>query len=288
MPRYLIERTFTVSIEEMPPVAARSKRIVTTEFPDITWEHSHVVVTDDGRVRTFCVYSAPDEEMVREHSKELGAHIIDVIHEIVHHEVFPIAGSGGVRVEACPELVVRIGHDDDELRDGRRADETVERNAEIEPLVRTVHPLLRERRGAVQQIDDGVPPRRFTLVRGRQIHERASNCAVAHDVLHEPWRRHRVGHDGALGRKRSSHGNHAQNNGNGQYEKPVLPEPDPNAWVHLKVVVRGNDVSAFVNGTGSPALHVQGLSGRSRGGVGLWVGDPSPGDFANLVVRPGK
>ena len=74
----------------------------------------------------------------------------------------------------------------------------------------------------------------------------------------------------------------------GQYEKPVLPEPDPNAWVHLKVVVRANDVSAFVNDTGSPALHVQGLSGRSRGGVGLWVGDPSPGDFANLVVRPGK
>ena len=82
MPRYLIERTFTVSIEEMPPVASRSKRIVNTEFPDITWEHSHVVVTDDGQVRTFCVYSAPDEEMVREHSKELGDHIIDVIHEI--------------------------------------------------------------------------------------------------------------------------------------------------------------------------------------------------------------
>jgi hypothetical protein len=82
MPRYLIERTFTVSIEEMPPVASRSKRIVNTDFPQITWEHSHVVVTDDGRVRTFCVYSAPDEEMVREHSKELGEHIIDVIHEI--------------------------------------------------------------------------------------------------------------------------------------------------------------------------------------------------------------
>jgi hypothetical protein len=72
----------------------------------------------------------------------------------------------------------------------------------------------------------------------------------------------------------------------GQYEKPVLPEPDPNAWVHLKVVVRGNDVAAFVNRAASPALHVQALSGRTRGGVGLWVGDPSPGDFANLVVRP--
>lgn len=74
----------------------------------------------------------------------------------------------------------------------------------------------------------------------------------------------------------------------GQYEKPVLPEPDPNAWVHLKVVVRGSDVSAFVNGSASPALHVQALSGRTRGGVGLWAGDPSPGDFANLVVRPAK
>ena len=93
MPRYLIERTFTVSIEEMPPVASRSKRIVNTEFPDITWEHSHVVVTDDGRVRTFCIYSAPDEEMVREHSKELGDHIIDVIHEV----------AGDVSPEDLPE-----------------------------------------------------------------------------------------------------------------------------------------------------------------------------------------
>jgi hypothetical protein len=82
MPRYLVERTFTVSIEDMPPVALRSKRIVNGSFPEITWEHSHVVVTEDGQVRTFCVYAAPDEAVVREHSKELGEHTIDVIHEI--------------------------------------------------------------------------------------------------------------------------------------------------------------------------------------------------------------
>jgi hypothetical protein len=82
MPRYLIERSFTVSIEDMPPVAQRSKRVVKTSFPEITWEHSHVVVGDDGRVRTFCVYDAPSEQMVREHSRELGQHVIDVIHEI--------------------------------------------------------------------------------------------------------------------------------------------------------------------------------------------------------------
>lgn len=82
MPRYLVERTFTVTIEEMPPVASRSKRIVKSAYPQIVWEHSHVVVGDDGRVRTFCVYDAPDEAMVREHAKELGEHVIDVIHEI--------------------------------------------------------------------------------------------------------------------------------------------------------------------------------------------------------------
>jgi Protein of unknown function (DUF4242) len=82
VPRYLVERTFTVSIEDMPPVASRSKALVNGNFPEITWEHSHVVVTDDGQVRTFCVYSAPDEGIVREHSQELGEHTIDVIHEI--------------------------------------------------------------------------------------------------------------------------------------------------------------------------------------------------------------
>jgi len=66
----------------MPNVGRRSREVAEREFPEITWEHSHVVVTDDGKVRTFCVYAAPDEDMVREHSKELGEHHIDVIHEI--------------------------------------------------------------------------------------------------------------------------------------------------------------------------------------------------------------
>jgi hypothetical protein len=82
MPRYLVERSFTVTIEEMPPVGERSKRIARKEFPEITWEHSHVVVGDDGFVRTYCVYDAPSEEMVREHALELGQHVIDVIYEI--------------------------------------------------------------------------------------------------------------------------------------------------------------------------------------------------------------
>jgi Protein of unknown function (DUF4242) len=47
-----------------------------------TWEHSHVVVDDDGLVRTFCVYAAPDEETVRRHAAALSRHEIVALHEI--------------------------------------------------------------------------------------------------------------------------------------------------------------------------------------------------------------
>ena len=60
MPRYLILRTFTCGADEMPVVGRRSSEIIEGQFPQIAWEHSHVTVSDEGQVRTFCVYSAPD------------------------------------------------------------------------------------------------------------------------------------------------------------------------------------------------------------------------------------
>jgi hypothetical protein len=83
VPRYIIIRSFDVGEADMPAVGRRSREIVETELPEITWEHSHVVVDDDGKVRTFCVYSAPTEDIVREHSARLGQHRIDSIDEIV-------------------------------------------------------------------------------------------------------------------------------------------------------------------------------------------------------------
>src|SRR5205823_10083304 len=59
MPRYLIVRHFEVDEAQMPPIARRSRELVDGEFPEITWEHSHVVVDDEGLVQTFCVYDAP-------------------------------------------------------------------------------------------------------------------------------------------------------------------------------------------------------------------------------------
>jgi hypothetical protein len=80
--RYLIVRRFDVAEEEMPEVGRRSRRTIEDSYPQITWEHSHVIVDGDGTVLTYCIYDAPDEEMLRAHASDLGNHTIDSIHEI--------------------------------------------------------------------------------------------------------------------------------------------------------------------------------------------------------------
>ena len=82
MPRYLILRSFDVGEQQMPDVGRRSRRVIEEQLPEITWEHSHVLVDDEGRVQTYCVYAAPSEEAVREHSRLLGQHRIDMLREI--------------------------------------------------------------------------------------------------------------------------------------------------------------------------------------------------------------
>jgi hypothetical protein len=78
----LVVRTFDVSEEEMPEVGRRSKEVIEDGYPQIVWEHSHVVVTDDGKVMTYCVYESPDEETVRNHAQDLGRHTVDAVQEI--------------------------------------------------------------------------------------------------------------------------------------------------------------------------------------------------------------
>jgi hypothetical protein len=82
MPRYLIIRSFDVKEDQMPFIGRRSRALTEGDFPEITWEHSHVVVEDTGLVRTFCVYEAPTEDVVREHGAKLGNHQVDGIWEI--------------------------------------------------------------------------------------------------------------------------------------------------------------------------------------------------------------
>ena len=93
MPRYLIERTFSVPEGEMTRVGSRSRKLITEDFTDIVWEHSHVVVDGDGRVKTYCIYGAPDEASIRAHSAALGEHELNTLFEIagdVTPEDFPL------------------------------------------------------------------------------------------------------------------------------------------------------------------------------------------------------
>jgi hypothetical protein len=82
MPRYVIERVYDEAVhDDMENVGARSKRIGVELFPDIAWEHSHVV-SDETGIKSFCVYEAPSQERLREHGDMLGSHVITHIYEI--------------------------------------------------------------------------------------------------------------------------------------------------------------------------------------------------------------
>ncbi len=72
----------------------------------------------------------------------------------------------------------------------------------------------------------------------------------------------------------------------GRYEFGITPAPDPDSWVKLKLVVKGKNVAAYVNGADKPALTVEVLNDRLKGKVGLWVGNGSDGGFRNLKVIP--
>jgi hypothetical protein len=72
MPRYFLERTVgEVTRPELDAIAARSQEIRVARYPQITWEHTHVVSTPEG-LKAFCLYESPDADSVKQHAAELG------------------------------------------------------------------------------------------------------------------------------------------------------------------------------------------------------------------------
>lgn len=68
MPKFVIEREIpglgNLTDAEMKAIAIKSNEILTALGPEIQWLHSYV--TGD---KMYCVYIAPDEDMVREHAR---------------------------------------------------------------------------------------------------------------------------------------------------------------------------------------------------------------------------
>ena len=73
-----------------------------------------------------------------------------------------------------------------------------------------------------------------------------------------------------------------------EFENPVDASIVPTDWVKLRVVVEGGKVQIHVGPVKEVTLEVRKLGQLDGGQVGLWVGNASGGDFANLVVTPTK
>jgi hypothetical protein len=81
MPRYVIQRKLgDVSQAQLLEASAHSKKVREEHFPDVGWDHSHVVRTDAG-LMTFCIYEASSPERVRAHAEAAGLPA-DMIYEI--------------------------------------------------------------------------------------------------------------------------------------------------------------------------------------------------------------
>jgi cell division inhibitor SulA len=71
MPKFVIEREIpgagSMSAEQLQAVSQKSCGVLKNLGPQIQWLQSYV--TDD---KIFCVYIAPNEEMIREHARQGG------------------------------------------------------------------------------------------------------------------------------------------------------------------------------------------------------------------------
>lgn len=70
----------------------------------------------------------------------------------------------------------------------------------------------------------------------------------------------------------------------GKYENKVEPAPDPDSWFRVRLVIKGNTISVFVNDKIEPCLVAEKITAVKTGKIGFYVADTSGGDFANLII----
>lgn len=71
MPKYVIEREMpgagNLTAEQLKSISQTSRGVLDKMGPQIQWVQSYVT----GE-KIYCVYNAPNEEMVKEHAKQAG------------------------------------------------------------------------------------------------------------------------------------------------------------------------------------------------------------------------
>ena len=84
MPKYIIEREIhgagKLSAQELQAISQKSCEVLNRIGPQIQWVQSYV--TND---KIYCVYIAPNEEMVREHARQGGfpANSVEAIKSVI-------------------------------------------------------------------------------------------------------------------------------------------------------------------------------------------------------------
>ena len=84
MPKYVIERTLPgagqLSQGELRDISAQSNKVLSQLGPEIRWLQSYV--TDD---KLYCVYVAPDEDIILEHARCGGfpANKVSQVHRVI-------------------------------------------------------------------------------------------------------------------------------------------------------------------------------------------------------------
>src|SRR5688572_3356469 len=77
MPRYIIERTATLTREELDAAGRRSYAVL-QGMPEVRWIRSYVSAAE-GKI--YCEYDAPSPEAIREHARRAGLPV-DKISEV--------------------------------------------------------------------------------------------------------------------------------------------------------------------------------------------------------------
>lgn len=95
MPKYVIERDLAgagkLSPDQLRGVSQKSCSVLNKLGPEIQWIHSYVTAD-----KIYCIYRAPNEDMIREHAKQ-GGFPANKISEVDDHR----AHDGGVSSERC-------------------------------------------------------------------------------------------------------------------------------------------------------------------------------------------
>lgn len=69
-----------------------------------------------------------------------------------------------------------------------------------------------------------------------------------------------------------------------EFENPVDPSLAPADWTLLRILVKGSTILVYAGSVKTPTLEVRKIGQNNGRLIGLWTGNTSDGDFANLRI----